>query len=515
MDEAIINKKYALLALLVIFFIFILQYLLTHSILIVESASGPQRTINLRHGNDAQDFSLKDGSKIFLLKRGEYSIEVSEGDNLKTYYRSLGAFWINKVTVDTSPQKQALSLGSSNLKCVLNNYSTNSVIYYPCDPSTSNTILATNDGFTTRPAFPNEDIKPEDEEIYYETSLGNNISLRPLGEGFVRAVSDGDKIKIRQINSNPSEISAGFTGNISDDFFSVTDGGNHTVMTAFDDSRESLLIFKGLSGQPSRINLSDELTDDEGLDIKILTSENYTYVLATNSLESIEGDPHQEEQVTPHSDNQRILVVDNHTNKISARHNLPKDLFIRMVSVNTEGNLIYVPLYDEKGDIYMVAGTKGPKKIETFLETVGSFCWKNTDSFYYTLGSNTSIYLYSLKDRTSSLVYSNPKLTIYNMHCSDSAGLYFDITYPNEPDPSIVNHFMLTDQVIKGTRPETITPLYTALGYDIAEATLFRRTVNVSLLNGSPLKEAVRQDLLNQLKSKGVRTDDLDFNFNY
>jgi hypothetical protein len=512
-DETSIRKK-AILVCLLLLALFIGQYLLTHSILIVQSDSPNETIINVRTGEKAQDFTLTDSSKILLLSSGDYVVEAAEGDKQSLYQVNLGVFWVHKIDVVLSDQKNAISLGDSRLSCAIDQDEQKRAIHYPCLPSNNDTILASKDGVNFTKPFINPSL-PYDEESY-EQPIKQNISILPYGDGLLKAKLD-DVLTIKSLGLETSktiEIPL-FNGSMDDNYFDTSTGDNESF-AIFDNSNDTLFLYKNFnSGSPKRIKLAGEIVQNDDMQVKILIGDQYVYVLNTRSLGSIEGDPENKELEKPPNIDQNIFVIDPATEEIIAKHELADDVFIRDVSVSPSGNLLYMPLSEESGEVYVGSGKEAPKLKVSFNDTVGSICWKDDSSFYYSADSNSSIFLYSTDSKSSTLEYNNSESSIYNLRCSDSGKLYFSLTSPDDEYGDIVQHFMLSERPQLGVRLDSLFPLYVGSDANLARASMFRGEVFVKALSGSPPKTLTKQQIIDELNEEDVKTDDLVFNFLY
>lgn len=515
MFERLTTKQTFVLISFLIVFIVALQYLFTHTLLVISSSSTNQLALQLRSAAGSQDFHLGPGeSKTFLLSKGHYNIEVSQNDDLAVYHKDLGGFSRNNVEVDTQPQKSAIYLGKSTLGCAVEQTPGLETAYYACGEN-SDQVTRTRDGVSIlEAAAPN--YNAEGEAGLARDISAKNTTIRPYKDGFLRVVSLGNALEISELKQNGQPAATNpitidnFEGVVSANTFSVISGKTSSAFVVLDNKQKSVLVFKDAQDKnPTKIDIADRVTTENGADLRVLASKNYIHVYNTQGL--IEGNPTDETQTNTFS-KPKDLVIDTSNSEVVAEHKLDSELFVRNLSIGPSGNTLLVPLYNKESFIYLATGSDKPKRVELVSGDIGDSCWKNDNSFYYSTDSGSSIYLYDLEEGVSRLVYSTLVDTVSNMECDASGSLYFSLT---AQDDYSLRHYKLENKNMVGVRLESVLPIYIESGGGALAVTSYRNTIVVKSLGGAPAKNTAKQKIITELKEKGVNTDSLEFNFSY
>src|SRR5665811_754071 len=88
-----ITKKRVFLALLLLFALWGLYYVFTHSILTIKGVGDEEKFIYIERSEDdvkLENFSLTNNSETFILPRGSYVINVNGENKQSLYEKSLG-----------------------------------------------------------------------------------------------------------------------------------------------------------------------------------------------------------------------------------------------------------------------------------------------------------------------------------------------------------------------------------------------------------------------------------------
>lgn len=499
----------------------VVQYFLTHSVLIVSSTDDTEKTVHIRRGEHSQDFVLKNSSKTLVLPSGSYNVEVTEGEKQTLYEKKLGRFWIHKLQPELTSQKAAVPLGENFLGCAIDLESSGEVAYYSCELNGSDNfhILRTANGHDTKlasrdglPPGGHEESAAEIEEV--------NGSIQRYGQGFLSAQTHDATLRVQRYANNGDVISAerfelpDFQPPISADNFSVGKGSANEVFAILNQAKKSLLLFDKDIKTSSTIDLSKNFFDSDQSSYRIFVSKELIFIIAADTQPAQVEDT--EEVSLVREKEQKIIVVSIDEKKVIKEHQLDSEASIGRVAASDGGNLIFINEQAEENVPYIMNGANKPRQTAPLLNKISRVCWKDNGSFYYSgIDPNNSVYLYSVSKSASFLVYSNLNSSVVELNCDTGGKLYFSLE-PNEAatdDP--FQHMVISEKDQSGPRLESILPVYLSFPSSLAVARPFKDSINIKPLRGAPPKDQAQQKLYEELRSMGLPVEGVRINYLY
>lgn len=431
-----INNKKTLL-LFAVFFIILsisITFMLRYTFLTVKITGEDNKTVYISDssGNIKQQYDTTSSSKRFLLKRDSYNIKAIDKERTSTYIKSLKAFSFNVVSLELKDQKESVYIGKSNLKC--SKFVNNSPIYYSCNPSSASLISTT-----------------ELSDVPINT--GEN-SLKPTFSGFIKAEINSANLQISNL-SNSEELTGdkvtikNFGLSLNDDDLSISNSRNGFSINSRTASK--LYVFKDYNDKnPLQIDTSKK---NQGLHIKTISGNRYTYLIVFNN------DNHSHGEV---SLEQEINIYDNKTGELVSKKSLPSSWFINEISDTYEDNFIIVASTEGVRNTYLYKGlNKSYEEINIDSSSLQNVCWVDSNSFYYVSDYEKSIYKYSIDSRSSYLIYKGlaGNALINNVGCYDKK-INFTIYSDIRQDIDNYYHYTINDDTFSGIRVESVLPLY-------------------------------------------------------
>lgn len=490
--------------------LFLLLYLFTHSVLIIDSKTNEERTIFIRKEGFERKVTLNNSSRRYVLPSGEYDIEVV-GQNSQSFYRKkLRPFWVHKVDVETTKIKKSEFLGKSYLTCGRLGDS-GTPLFYSCQPSNLASIQS---------SAPLSSSDSGDEE-YYSEGEDSTTALQVYGNGFLQATANGSYLQLdkRTANSSDSIIDLeGFEDTISDSKFSVF---NQSV-AAFD-TQTSRLYFNKITNvskyQNTEVNM-DLFAAEDSSNAQIYSTPNYVYITSAIGEEEAAGGESSDSAIPNdrHTET-RIIIFSREEGKVVKDLSLDRDWEINNFFSGPHDTLILTLGSEQEYNTYTVSPKGKVLPLYGSKDTLQQACTLNNDNVYYLADGGHNIYEYDIDNQSSKLVYDNQFNSVLGLSCANNKP-YFTISNDNEEDLDILFHYTISDKEQHGQRLDSVLPLYYTINQDTLKFNESRAGAMVDMLydsdqNGGGPKEPVRNKLLELLQEKGVDTNGLVIEFAY
>jgi hypothetical protein len=476
---------------------FIVSYLLTHSMLTIESAGNESRTIYIRKEGFEEKIVLKNSSRRLILPSGNYEIEVLNEDSQSLYEKNLGIFWPQRLAAETAPPLSSNYLGSNALGCVKKLGV--SIVNYSCRPSRLGFI----DEGTSKL------IEDSGDQNYYKNLETTSLALAPYGTAFVEASKNNSSLAVKERGPGGQAKTLfsiqDFGGEVSDSTLSVFENG----FTVFD-NEGSTLYFSSRSA-PSKY---ESIALDEGLFEKdsargaqIFDAGAFVYIFSLASEEESSGGPTNGEE--GHGDSATVIVVDKSRREVRKTVGLNRDWVVNSMAAGPRGTLLILLSGSASKRIYSVEPTGKVRALLGVTETVQQACSSDNQSFYYAARGGHTLYKYVVAKKASFKVYENPANSVASITCGDG-GLYFVLNNERDDTVGLNAHYRLGDNPHAGPRLDAVLPVYITVNQDtIKFSEDDQGGITASLLydadgNGSTSQEAAKAELLKKLQEKNI-----------
>ena len=482
-----------------------LFYIFTHGIIYIKAGSEKPESIYLtKEGMDPQEITFEGQTKLLILSKGTYTVSAKSGEKESAYYRNVGGFSLKNVDVDFRPTKETTLIGSSDKSCSLSEPGNNSTLFYPCNLDISSAIESTSDGISTQTVY----------DPFEIIDSNNATFIDQFNDGLLFFNSNQSELKIEKIvkGQNTSVTTIGnFQDNVSQNNVFVKSGRANTKVAVLDSSAGQLYLFDVASpNNIKKVNVEKFLIFDENHTHKVLLSDNEIFIVSQLHPETGFGD---EETAKDANFDQILTVISNNDFDNPKKYNFPDDIGIEAIEVSNTGRLLFTNSKESNGTFYTISAEGKLEKLISTEKTL-NFCWVDSDTFYHGNESANSIYEYDTSQSASYLVYKYEDANVANLNCRNGQVAF---TFVNNIDPEeSLQHLVLGSKEQKGTRIETLFPLYIELDNGLASASLYRKIVTAKLLysdTGLPLNQPEINGLLSKVRAEiengGASTDNL------
>lgn len=505
--ENYINRKFILVIITLIVIGSIVNFFLTHSLLTIESSANNEKTVYVKGEGYEKTITLKDSSKKLLLKSGAYKIEVVDGDEQTIYGKKLGFFSLQKLSIETSPQKNSAFLGQSFIGCARQGEG-GIPIYYSCYPSSLGSIVQAS----TKPVETSDDFSQSADLIN---------SLKARGQHFLEAKISDNKVLLTErttrIDDPGKQLTtiADFNGEISDQLFSVDNQSRSFAL--FDNVKSSLYYSNGEDASKySSLVIDKKLFPEKNPKyVSTYNTPNYVYLLSLISEEETANNP--EGSQAEHTHKPKIVVIDKKRKKIAKEVTLPIDWEIKSVNNGPQDNLIiFISAASNQNTYSLNAGGK-VELLTSFSESPQQACTVNND-LYYVADGGRKIYKYIDSKEASFLVYSSDNSVGTTISCTEN--LYFSFTNDKDDETGMRHHYALGNDNQVGPRLSTVLPIFLTIEQDTLKISEGAGGVLIESMfdsnrNGPPSKETTRVKLTELLGEKGINSKDINITFAY
>lgn len=496
-------QRYSIISLFSLIGVFVLWFLFNYSLITVSSRSSVSKVVFFDNKTSEPTKELLDinNSHISLIKRGDYSIKVSSGDELTVYERTFGGFWLHKLDMDTQPQKKSSFVNKSFFPCV--NDHDNQQIFAFCLPYRELGV-----------------IDPDSSVISTDLALRDNHgpegSLVKYGSSYLRLNYFDKKLTLTSVtNTDEKNVIDYLGGQPLNEYISVSSDSKNIAI--YDPGARKIISFKNdLKLEPSYIELNGYIKDSH--EIVLSTTENRIMVFASTSDNHDFGEDDKKHSYIE----SRIIIVDRRSNEITKDIKLPSNFSIGGNIVGGYNSSIYSTINNTKStsQLNIIDDGGNIKSIKLLNEAPAKYCWDNDRGFYYLADKGRSIYLYNTANRSARLVYGGLANDLYisDIQCTNnSLYLIFDKTSDNERIPEDEKgfyYYKINDSSKhQGIRIESITPLYFPVGDGVYRADVNTNGLDIKSYippSGGVSHLDITNSLVDKLNSLGVYTEGLD-----
>ncbi len=529
-----VSTKQIAIIISILFIIIFLFILSMFNIVIISGNSNDSKEISIKKTSALEYshvFSLKKGSKMLILPKGEYAVDARSGNMQTTYGLHLGGFSIKKLPVTTKQQRLSSFIGVSAQKCAIDNEKTQSTIYFPCDPNTGETVEHNGTALN----LPIDSIDEQQQTVNTTSTHSENISsvIKPYLGGVLQVYTVNNTLFARQINGQTGTVTA--EEKLADDYSSIlTDTSvitspdvSESLFGIYEEDAEAVRIFQNLPDtEPNVISLPDTIKNDKASVNKLYISKKYLYSVYAQDSGILEyhddtGDAIEEmgEEMTDAQRKQRVIIIDIQSGEIEQEETIKPNDTPRLISANASGDILFAPKLGSKQKSLLYLKDNKLQKKSFPVNDVQFMCWKDTENLYYSSQTDDNvgqIFEYSAKDNASYLVYENSTAVISSLHCND-ATVYFTLSSDDDGLTDEYPHYKLTNTPSKAVQLENILPLY--IEFPDYQTTVkveqYRTGVKTSFLADptTPIDPVVfKNTILENLKEKGVDISAIEIN---
>lgn len=520
------SRKSIILGLVAVIFLWTLFYFATHKIVVIKNPGQNSASGVLVSSNEESKLSIPaGGEKRLFLASGDYRLTVNkDGANQRsTYYLGLSGFGTKNINLNFRNQKQSISLGDSELGCVLYSKKSQQVTYRQCEgpSSNKNTLVLTKDGETynkvSRPHNPEFldwylatpylegllDVTMDDSELQKITKL--NFSNNLLGEA--RGSYKFDDIKVANIFSDKNQ----------------QDNKRFAVLR----ENMSILSFRDIDDtNPTSIDLSSELTNGSARTVIGTISGDKLYVFDGDSFYASQGDEATESRGNTKAD-QKLLVIDLSSGQTSSVA-LADGILVGSISSGESGEVALSVISSREKDGHSVLFVKnGEVSSSPMVDDMapGQACWVGNNLYYIT--KHGEVVNYDKASSTAYLVYSNGASSLSNLACVFGS-LYLTINDSGSSESAQVKHIAIDLQADfpdgqEATRAEDIFPIIGDQENNIALADSFKSRIKIlyrdfddqGFTHPCAVTDQEYSDLIKYLNGLGIDSKAYSFSVSY
>ncbi len=514
-QQPLISRQTILKILLLLIFLATLLYVFTHSLIIVNATGQDSKTIEFLREEEApasKKLNLTNGTKIALVKRGDYQILVSSKDRT-SYYRGPFSGFYHKLSVKTKEQKRVGIIEQNDYDCSA--MPIESVfMFYPCNNYSGGFATPAKGGVTSPSA---EKFWGSHEEESSESSV--SALFRPFGGSFIEVISANKTLTINEIGAagDPSGKTTSvsqFSGVLDKNKFSSYDD----VFSVLDEVGRSLLIFRGANDKtPNKVDLSKRLPSKSDLSyVSIFAGKESIYVLLAPDSSHLDDATSGDSQ-DQNTEEGRVIVVSVAKKAVTSSHKIPASFSPKKAVVVGSSDLLIMPTDQSEG--YLKVSDDRISKLKLPHSNIKDFCATNNKVFYSTT-DNASIFEYSPAENASFLVFSGPpESSIESINCAFGQ-LTFTFTYPTDGVVDENTHYRLLPQAHIGSRAEGLLPLYLDVGDDVLSLSTTPSGYIVELVldnnkNGGADKTLAKKLVVEKMNNLGINTNNITLDFAY
>lgn len=520
------SKRSVILSLVAIVLLWTLFYFATHKIVVVKNPGQNSASGTLVSNKKESKLNIPaGGEKRLFLASGDYRLAVSkDGTNEKsTYYLDLSGFGTKTIDLNFRNQKQSISLGDSELGCVLYGKKSQQVTYRQCEGPSSdkNTLVLTKDG-----------------EAYNKVSRPHNPEFldwylaTPYLEGLLEVTMDDSELqKITKLNFSNNLLAEAKAPYKFDDIkvANIFSDKNQQDNKRFAVLRENMSIssFKDIDDtNPTSIDLSSELTNGSARTVIGTISGDKLYIFDGDSFYASQGDEPAESRGNTKTD-QKLLVVDLLSGQTSSVA-LADGILVGSISSSESGEVALSVISSREKDGHSVLFIKnGEVSSSPLVDDMapGQACWVGNNLYYITKQGEVVNY-----DKTSSiahLVYSNGASSLSNLDCVFGS-LYLTINDSGSSESAQIKHIMIDLQTDfpddpEATRAEDIFPIIGDQENNIALGDSFKSRIKIlyrdfddqSFTHPCTVTDQEHSDLIKYLNGLGIDSKAYSFSVSY